>query len=115
MCAQSKFAFFFYHLLTRNPRVIRLRKRYASQIARAGANVTPRWLEQQIRLTATATLAVAVAAPVALISTLSAGEDNFSRAIISVVVVAVSYLLITADAAKISAIRDHLTNCERQP
>lgn len=117
MYSQSKFAFRLYRLLARNPRVLRLRKRYARQISRAGANLTPRRMEQQLRLTATATLAVAVAAPLALFSTLTASEDVFSRAIISIVVISISYLLITADAAKISAIREHLNNkkAERQP
>jgi hypothetical protein len=64
---------------------------------------------RQLRVTAMATCAVAMAAPCALLATtLTQDLTVASRLIGAALVIAFSYQLITADCAKASAIREHL-------
>lgn len=81
-------------------RVSRLSSRYASQIAQGGAHIS-------------ATCAVAIAAPCALLATtLTPDLTPAARLIGAALVVAFSHQLITADCAKVLSIREHL---ESQP
>lgn len=98
-----------YKNLAKSSRVSRQKARYAHQISAGGAHITASWLERQVRITSLASCAVAIAAPAALLSiTISPDLTAASRVVGAALVSAFSYLLLTADAGKVEAIREHL-------